>query len=316
MAETVRLIAPSILTRNPENPRLIFLQEELDALQGSIEQQGILVPLTVFGDGSRFVLLDGERRWKCALKLGLDSVPVIVQPKPDRLQNIMMMFAIHNARKDWDPLPTALKLEQLEQEFATRNSRTPTEAELAGLASLSRGEVRRLKKLLGLPQSYRVELLEELEKPRSKQQITVDHVLETTKAVDALKKRAIITEDGEEALRRAVLSKFRSGVVKNTVEPRKLARLGRAVERGEVSRSHARSVVTRLVRDPGYSIDDAFKQAVEAADYQHGVEQLANRLLEKLAELRGRGYEATDKLIDILDKLADEIRRLRSAKKR
>ena len=26
----------------------------------------------------------------------------------------MMMFAIHNARQDWDPLPTALKLEELE----------------------------------------------------------------------------------------------------------------------------------------------------------------------------------------------------------
>lgn len=39
-------------------------------------------------------------------------MPVIVQPKPDKLQNIMMMFAIHNARRDWDPLPTAYTLQE------------------------------------------------------------------------------------------------------------------------------------------------------------------------------------------------------------
>ena len=84
----------------------------------------------------------------------------------------MMMFAIHHARKDWDPLPTALKLQDLEREFEKQHGRKPTELQLSGLASLLRGEVRRLKKLLALPAIYREELLRELDKPRSEQVLT------------------------------------------------------------------------------------------------------------------------------------------------
>ena len=142
MAESVTLLDPQHIKPNPENPRLIFHADELEGLQESIRLQGILVPLAVFQDGKRYVILDGERRWRCAVKLGLDRVPANVQPKPDRLQNIMMMFAIHNARSDWDPLPTAFKLQELEDEFAKRQGRAPTEIELAELASLTRGEVR------------------------------------------------------------------------------------------------------------------------------------------------------------------------------
>ena len=311
MAEQIRLLDPQELRRNPENPRLIFRTDELEDLQASIAAQGILVPLTVYRDGRRFYLLDGERRWRCALKLGLPKIPAIIQPKPDRLQNIMMMFAIHNARKDWDPLPTALKLREIEKEFQRRNGRLPTEVELSGLASLSRGEVRRLKKLLNLPASYRKELLAELEKPKSKQEITVDHVLETTKGAEALQKRGIISPREEDSLRQAILAKFRKGVIRNTVDPRKLARLARSVERGEVSRSVAKRVVTKLIEEPKYSIDDAFHESVEQVDYEHSLDQLAGRLITKLDEHENRGYTPSEKLLTLLKALAQRLARFR-----
>ena len=83
-AATVEVIDPRSLRKNPDNPRLIFQAEELSALEESIKEQGILVPLTVYKDGKHFVLLDGERRWRCALRLGLHTVPAIIQEKPDR----------------------------------------------------------------------------------------------------------------------------------------------------------------------------------------------------------------------------------------
>lgn len=303
MAETVRLVPPDRIRRNLENPRLIFRKDELRALERSIAQQGILVPLTVFGDKRRFRLLDGERRWRCALKLGLPSVPVIVQPKPDRMRNIMMMFAIHNARRDWDPLPTAYKLQELEDLFQKQNARRPSEAELAELASLSRGEVRRLKKLLGLPESYRKELMQELEKPRSQQIITVDHVLEATKAAAALRKRGIVDDKGEEQLRRAVVDKFRSGVIANTVGPRKLARLARAVDREEVPIAVARRLATRLIEEPNFSVDRAFSSAVEKVDFQHSLEQLLDRVYQALKEHQERQYQISTSLRKSLQRL-------------
>src|SRR5688572_8429376 len=149
--DSVRLVDPDDIDRNPENPRLVFREDELEALQESIASQGILVPLTIYEKGNGYIILDGERRWRCALKLGLSSVPAIIQPEPDAVTNIMMMFAIHKARSDWDPLPTAIKLEQLEGILEKRLGSRPTEQQLAAAASLSRGEVRRYRNISALP---------------------------------------------------------------------------------------------------------------------------------------------------------------------
>lgn len=307
MAETIRLVAPRKIEPNPENPRLIFRPEELAELQDSIREQGILVPLTVYEDGRRLVLLDGERRWRCATRLRLPEVPVIVQPKPERLQNIMMMFAIHNTRRDWDPLPAALKLEELEKEFNRQHGRTPNERELAGLASITRGEVRRLRTLLRLPERYRSDLLAELEKPRHEQALTVDQVLETIRGVDALAKREVIDEDEEEDLRAAIIEKFRMGKIASTVDPRKLARMARALDRGEVAERSVNRVVARLITEPEYSIQDAFAATVESVDFQHGTEQLADRVTARMLMLADRQYELSDSLRASLRALHKQI---------
>lgn len=310
MADNVLLVAPERIDRNPENPRLIFRSDELASLEDSIKQQGILVPLTLYDTAKGYIILDGERRWRCALRLGMTKVPVIVQPEPSRLQNIMMMFAIHNTRRDWDPLPTALKLAELEEEFSAINRRQPTESQLAELASVSRGEVRRLRKLLALPQAYRDELLKELEKPRSEQVLTVDHVLEATKGAASLRNRDVIDDRQEESLRRVIVEKFKTGVIDNTVAPRQLARIARAVERKEVSASTARQVVNRLLKVPSYSIDQAYQDSVQRVDFEHGLEQLVNRLAAQLDEHANRGYKVGGGLRESLTRARTAIDRL------
>jgi ParB family chromosome partitioning protein len=305
----ISLIDPEKLQPNPENPRLIFHQAELTILQDSIKHQGILVPLTVYREQKRYVILDGERRWRCALKLALDTVPAIVQPKPDPLQNLMMMFAIHNQRQEWDPLPTAYKLQELELRVTDEWGRQPVESELAELASITRGEVRRLKVLLTLPQEYRDELMQELEKPRPEQVLTVDHVLEATRGASALAKRGIVDEQEEEDLRRAVVDKFKEGRLTNTVEPRLLARMARAVEREEITPRAAHRAAVRIIEDPEYTVQDAFNSSVQATDFAHGTEQLADRLAARIAEHESESYAPTDSLRETLEDLTRSIRR-------
>lgn len=304
MTEQVRLVPPAQIERNPENPRLIFRQGELDELESSIKRQGILVPLTVFEtQAGQLVILDGERRWRCARKLGLRRVPVIVQPEPTKIQNIMMMFAIHNARKEWEPLPTAFKLRELEQLFTELEGRAPKEAELAQVASLTRGEVRRLKKLLTLPADEVDELMREAEKPQSLQIIRVDQVLEATKAAEALRKRKIVSLEEETALRGALIEKFKTKKIKNTVEPRKLAKLARAVERQEVTPATARREVRRLISDHEYTVAAAFERSVGRIDYEHTLEKqianLAEKLRADLDEGNSLGPSVTTLLVDL-----------------
>lgn len=53
------------IDRNPENPRIVFRPAEMETLQESISQHGVQVPISVFKKEKRFVLIDGERRWRC-----------------------------------------------------------------------------------------------------------------------------------------------------------------------------------------------------------------------------------------------------------
>jgi ParB/RepB/Spo0J family partition protein len=310
MADVVRLVSPAKIRKNPDNPRLIFRENELKELQDSIATQGILVPLTVYESGDDLIILDGERRWRCARRLGLAHIPVIVQPEPPRLQNIMMMFAIHHTRSEWDPLPTAFKLRELEQLYKEVEGTSPTEAQLAQLASMSRGEVRRLKSMLDLPQRYLDELMREADKPRSDQKLTVDHVLEARRGALALRKRYVIDENTEEQLRDAIVQKYKTGVIKNTVEPRQLARIGRSVERKEITPRAAASLVSRLIEDPTYSINQAFQDSIARSDYEHNLEQQANRLTDKLTEELDRGTRPAGALADALRDLRSIISRL------
>src|SRR5262245_44044661 len=103
------------LAPNPHNPRMLFDRVDLDVLKESIGKVGILVPLTVYRDSRKgqLVILDGERRWRCAKELKLKSVPVNVVREPSLVQNIVTMFQIHKLRADWELMPTALKLEVL-----------------------------------------------------------------------------------------------------------------------------------------------------------------------------------------------------------
>jgi hypothetical protein len=120
-------------------------------LEESIQKLGILVPLDVYPRianktdvrKDRFVLLDGERRWRCAKALGLADVPVIIVEQPDDAQNILTMFHIHNVRQGWQLMPTALKLQHLMDLLREKNER-----KLAELTKLTISTIRRCKSLL------------------------------------------------------------------------------------------------------------------------------------------------------------------------
>jgi ParB family transcriptional regulator, chromosome partitioning protein len=156
-------------------------------LMDSIKEVGIKVPVSLYQDGSKFVLLDGERRWRCAKRLNFSIVPAIVQPKPNRLENILMMFNIHNVRVYWDPMPMALKLKDV-QELLAKEGKQNTPNVLAAITGAPISSVRRALDLLDLPSKYRDMLVKEAEKPRSEQKIKADLFIEVYKSLHAIER--------------------------------------------------------------------------------------------------------------------------------
>ena len=66
------------ITPNPNQPRRIFSQHELEELAASIRSLGLLQPLTVRRTASGCELVAGERRLRAAGMAGLRSVPCVV----------------------------------------------------------------------------------------------------------------------------------------------------------------------------------------------------------------------------------------------
>lgn len=153
----MKQIKTDSLRPNPHNPRLLFDREPLETLQASIDEVGILVPLTVYRDSKRkhYVILDGQRRWTCAQNIGLEKVPVNEVAEPTLVQNIVTMFQIHKLREDWELMPTALKLELLMTELKERNDK-----KLAILTGLPESVVSRCKKLLSYPKHFQDQMLD------------------------------------------------------------------------------------------------------------------------------------------------------------
>ena len=153
----VKTLSPGQLRANPHNPRTLFDRDDMHVLRESIRRVGILVPLTVYQEQKtgNYVILDGQRRWMCAQDVGLSKIPVNEVAEPSLVQNIVTMFQIHKLRKDWELMPTAIKLELLMRELGEKK-----EKRLAELTGLDEAVVVRCKKLLSYKKSYQDMMLD------------------------------------------------------------------------------------------------------------------------------------------------------------
>jgi ParB/RepB/Spo0J family partition protein len=282
------------IDRNPDNPRLVFRPGELDELLESIRRYGIQVPISVYKEGGRYVLIDGERRWRCSLKLNRETIPALVQTKPKPLENLLLMFNIHALREQWDLLTIALKLPQITDLLSSELTRPPTESELSERTGLNRAVIRRCKLLMGLPQRYKDQILSELKKPKSQQKFTEDLFIEMERALTTVERSMPELLSRRDAVRQVLLKKFKNGIIKNRVLFRKIARIARAKKVG-IDVDVARTELQKLFQDNDYSIDQAYDRSVAEAYVERDIGTRVDGLLGVLNEIE-------------LDELDDEVR--------
>ena len=144
--EQVRLLPVSNISPNPQQPRKIFEEEQLDDLAASIKQHGIIQPLIVIAaEGiDRYTLIAGERRLRAARLAGLKEVPAIVRTASQQEQ---LEFAIieNVQREDLNPIERARAYQNLADQFSM------THEDIAHRVGKSRVTVTNTLRLLNLP---------------------------------------------------------------------------------------------------------------------------------------------------------------------
>jgi ParB/RepB/Spo0J family partition protein len=288
---------------NPENPRVTFRQSELEELQESIRQYGIQVPIAVFKKGSEYVLIDGERRWRCASKLNLRTIPALVQKEPAPLQNLLLMFNIHALREQWDLLTIALKLPKIESLILAELGRSATEQELSTRTGLSRGVIRRCRLLTELPNKYKSMLLDELKKPKSKQLLSEDLFIEIERSLKTVMRAMPDAVKSKDAARDVLVKKYKDKIIDNIVDFRKVAKIARATTVG-VNINKAQAAIKRLLTEPNYSIIQAWNETASEAYAERDIVTKIDSLLAKLDEV---GSGEIDE--DVREKLEELVKR-------
>ncbi len=257
-------IPPENIDRNPDNPRLIFRQEEMDSLMVSIDTYGIQVPLTVYREGDGYRLIDGERRWRCARKLNLKTVPALVQEKPSELENLLLMYNIHALREQWDYYTLASKLTRVIELFVIEQGDEPNEKQLSEATGLTRAQIRRCRLLLDLPEKFKDMLLEELELPKAQQKLSEDFFIEMERSLKSVTKRLPEYVDRLDDIRDTLVGKFRNGSITAVTDFRQLSKIATAVDSlGVAQRTAKRSLDKVFDAQDRTSIRQAYEDTVE-----------------------------------------------------
>lgn len=303
-------INPDLINRNPDNPRLIFRQDELDTLLNSIKKFGIRVPLAIYEEvpDKKYFLMDGERRWLCAKKLNMGTVPAIVEPKPTRLENILRMFNIHNVRIQWDLFAIALKLKEI-QELLEKEGKPNSLKDLAAVTGVTETTVKRSFDLMELPKKYLNLLEKELQKPKSEQRFKEDFFIEMLKAIKVIENYApvVLKKHTKADIMASFKNKYEKGVIKNIVNFRNISKIARSENAG-VSIRKSVPILNKLIEDPNYSIEAAYKDSVEAAYEDRTLKRDISGLLEKLTEIKVSKIDA--ETIALLKKLEEAIKKI------
>ena len=305
----LREISPSKIRRNPENPRLFFRAEEMDTLLASIKRYGVQVPITVYAEGDHYVLIDGERRWRCATKLNFRSIPALVQSKPSPLDNLLLMFNIHALREQWDYLTIAKKLPIVIERFEDENGREPNEIELSDITGLTRGQIRRCRFLLELPTSYRLILEKELELPKKAQALSEDFFIEMERSLKTVYARLPDLLPPIDTARDSLISKFRAGSIKNVTDFRMLSKIATSIENLDVREGKAAAAIKDILdRRTKSGIAEVYAEHFEVRYDERKVRLNIDSIYEYLNwSIEQQEFDFGQNLVDRLRELRDLI---------
>lgn len=210
-----RTLKLSSIVADPEQPRKEFDQEKLAELATSLEEIGMIQPITVTENQEKpgqYLIVAGERRWRAAKLIKMDEVPVIIKDLND--QNRREIALVENIqRENLSILEEAYAYQELIKKFKIKQD------QLAKRLGKSRSSISNTLRILKLPEEI-IEMIgsEKISFGHAKAIMTVKETqaqINLAKKIVAEKLSVRATED---IVGRVVLIDNRKGISKNKTE--------------------------------------------------------------------------------------------------
>jgi ParB/RepB/Spo0J family partition protein len=145
------LIAIDRIEEDPDQPRRVFSEQELDELSASIREHGVLQPIVVSrsSEEGRHVIVMGARRYRAALRAGLQEIPAFTQ---DNGQSDRYAQIIENIQRD------DLRAPEIAAFIAGRLDAGDTQADISRKLGKPRDWVSRFASVQSMPEFLRARL--------------------------------------------------------------------------------------------------------------------------------------------------------------
>jgi ParB/RepB/Spo0J family partition protein len=145
-----------LIEPNPNQPRKVFNEEKLKGLAQSIKAVGVIQPIVVEmnGEGGRYIIHDGERRWRATKLAGLKEIPVVISAKKNGAdvvsdeERLSRALVANIQRED-------LNLIEVAQGYQDLHDLGWSDKRIAEVAGCSRSKVANARRLLKLPDEIR-----------------------------------------------------------------------------------------------------------------------------------------------------------------
>jgi ParB family chromosome partitioning protein len=199
--QQMRQVPLKLVDPNPYQPRRIFREQAIEELAQSIRVDGLIQPIVVQRQGTRYTLVVGERRFRAAKLAGLAEIPAIVQDiAQDRVLEVTLVENIQ--REDLNPIEVAHALRTMTQELGLSHE------ELAERTGKDRTTITNLLRLLRLPS--------DIQQLVAERRLSMGHARALLALDGADQHRALAEKTAAQGLSVRQVERF----VRNLVEPR------------------------------------------------------------------------------------------------
>lgn len=209
-------ISVELIERNPFQPRREFDQRAIDELAESVRKHGVLQPLLVRASGEGYQLIAGERRWRAARQVGLETIPCRVVELEDQ-QVCEAAIEENLKREDLNVIEKAQAFKEYLDRFGG------TIEDLARQLSMNRSTISNMLRLLELPEVVQEAVrLDRISggHARALLPLAADNQLELAKQIEEQQLSVRKTEEAVRAILKAANAGEQSSVAEATAKTR------------------------------------------------------------------------------------------------
>lgn len=305
---------------NPFNPRKKFSQEKEDELIESIAQMKIVLqPIIVYEkirkQEKKYIILDGQRRYQACKKLGIDKIPAhILVKEPTYVENLSIMFHIHNVHEDWTDLAISTTIPELCRELEI-DPQHPTKEGMQNIKKLTSLSMYKLKKYFDVL-TYSDEIIKEFREAELKEKPDLDvdilsELKSPLKKIRALMSSSMKIEYSKEKIVKIIVEKKKNKVITTNKQIRKLSKIAMNVNRGKVNKQVAIERIKDFLDNKEVTIDDIYSDTSEAIEQAKGIIKNSEKLRKEIDNIDLRKLPNEDK-----KSLSTELKNLNESIKR